>query len=359
MAGGTGGHLFPAMALAQELTRRGHEIHLMSDERISAYGEKFPAKKTHIVPSATPSKANPINFIKAGFVIVGGVFVAWQKLKEIKPDSVIAFGGYPIFPSFLAASLMGIPGILHEQNAVLGRANRALARFAKAMALSFEYTAFAERYDVKQIITGNPVRDRVREAAKGVGYSPIKQSGTIRLLIFGGSQGARIFSDLIPPAIALLPKNILKRLEITQQCRPEDLQRVAFAYKKAKVNVELAQFFPDLPERMVDAHLVISRSGASSIAELSALGCPAILIPLPGALDADQANNAALFEAVGGGWIAEQATISPQSLANQLEELFLEPSVLAKAAKKAKSIGQPKAVMKLADMAENIITRRK
>ncbi len=359
MAGGTGGHLFPAMALAQELERRGHEIHLMSDERVSAYGENFPAKQTYIVPSATPSLANPIKFIRAGFVILGGLFTAWQKLKKIKPDIVIGFGGYPIFPSFLAASLMGIKGILHEQNAVLGRANRALARLAKVMALSFEYTAYAERYSIMQIVTGNPVRDRVRKAASELAYSKLGESGKIRLLVFGGSQGARVFSDLIPPAIILLPEQLRKRLEITQQCRPEDLERVTSIYKSAKVNVELSEFFDDLPERMADSHLVISRSGASSVSELTVLGRPAILIPLPGSLDGDQANNAAFIESVGGGWVVEQDNISPQSLAKQLEELFLEPELLNDAANKSKSLGQPKAVERLADLAENIIKTKK
>jgi len=352
MAGGTGGHLFPAMALAQELHRNGHEVYLMSDSRVDAFGQGFPAKEIHVVPSATPSISHPIKFIKAGFTIVKGIFIAWRKLSKIKPDVVVGFGGYPVFPPLLAASLMGIPSILHEQNAVLGRANRALARFADALALSFEFTSFADRFRLDQVVTGNPVRDRVIQTAKTISYSKLKKTDKIKLLVFGGSQGARVFSDLVPEAIALMDKDLRKRLDIVQQCRTEDLERVASSYAKAKVNVELAAFFTDLPERMGQSHLVIARSGASSVAELTVLGRPAILIPLPSSLDGDQANNAAFIEASGGGWLLEQASISPLSLAKQLQTLFNEPEILNDAAKNAKLLAQPDAVIKLAKLVE-------
>lgn len=354
MAGGTGGHLFPAMALAQELRRRGHIIHLMTDERVTHYGDAFPARETHVVPSATPSIRNPLKFLRAGVLILAGIFSAWRKLKRIDPDAVIGFGGYPVFPPVMAASLMGIPGILHEQNAVMGRANRALARFADVLALSFENTKFAERYGISKVVTGNPVRDRVREVAKSVGYTPVKTNGVIRLLVFGGSQGARVFGDLVPPAIAELPEKLRKRLRVTQQCRAEDLERVTEAYRAAKVNVELATFFTDLPERMADCHMVICRSGASSVAELCVLGRPAIMIPLPGSLDADQKNNAMFLEDAGGGWVVEQATVSPQSLATRLAGLFEEPQALTDAAAAAKKLGQPQAVDILAATAERV-----
>lgn len=354
MAGGTGGHLFPAMALAEELRRRGHVTYLMTDERVSYAGEKFPARETIVVPSATPSIRNPLKFIRAGFVILRGVSVAWRELRRLDPDAVIGFGGYPVFPSFLAASLMGVPGILHEQNAVLGRANRALARFADRLALSFSQTQRAEKYALDKVVTGNPVRDRVREVAKGVTYTPLRKDGVARLLIFGGSQGARAFSDLVPPAIAQLPVEIRKRLRVTQQCRVEDLERVAEAYRVAKVNVELAAFFDDLPERMADSHLVICRSGASTISELAVLGRPAILVPLPGALDGDQRNNARYLTDAGGGWLVEQDTLSPQSLAKRLADMLTEPQILTDAAIRAAGLGRPLAVEKLADLAEAV-----
>jgi UDP-N-acetylglucosamine--N-acetylmuramyl-(pentapeptide) pyrophosphoryl-undecaprenol N-acetylglucosamine transferase len=346
------------MALAQELRRRGHDIQLMTDHRVAAYGDKFPASQTHIVPSATPSVRNPVKFFLAGCKILWGTGVAFGKLGAVKPDAVIGFGGYPVFPPFLAAAFAGIPGILHEQNAVMGRANRALGRFARVIALSFAKTSKAEAFASKSELVGNPVRDLVRAVAN-VPYPEIDPDGTVRLLVFGGSQGAGIFGKLVPPAIAELPADIRARLRVTQQCRPEDLDQVAETYRQAKVNVELQTFFNDLPERMANSHLVISRSGASSIAELAAIGRPAIMVPLPGAIDADQKNNALVMEAAGGGWIAEQATLTPQSLGNRLTSLLSDPAALQKAAAAAKSLGQPDAVVKLADVAERLAQKGK
>ena len=354
MAGGTGGHLFPAMALAEELKRRGHVIHLMTDHRVESYGGHFPARETHIVPSATPSLSNPVKFVTAGFRILWGIGVAWQKLGRIKPDAVVGFGGYPVFPPFIAAALRGIPGLLHEQNAVMGRANRALARLARSIATSFAEVRFAEPYAQKITLTGNPARDRVRDVAMAAGYLPPQDGGPLRLLVFGGSQGARAFSDLIPPAIALLPEIQRKRLEIVQQCRPEDLDRVAEIYRDLKLNMTLESFFADLPERMIKSHLVICRSGASTVAEIGVLGVPALFVPLPGSIDADQKANAATYERAGAGWLIEQANISPQSLANRLQELFNAPDRLQAAAKAAKAEGMPDAVTRLADLAETV-----
>jgi UDP-N-acetylglucosamine--N-acetylmuramyl-(pentapeptide) pyrophosphoryl-undecaprenol N-acetylglucosamine transferase len=358
MAGGTGGHLFPAMALAQELRRRGHDIQLMTDHRVAAYGDKFPASQTHIVPSATPSVRNPVKFVVAGCKIAWGTAIAFVKLSTVRPDAVIGFGGYPVFPPFLAARLLGIPGLLHEQNAVMGRANRALARFANSIALSFARTLKVEAFATKTTLTGNPVRDRVTMVA-GTPYPDLPADGPIRVVVTGGSQGARIFSDVMPAAIATLPDNLRQRLRLVQQCRAEDLDRVTEAYRGAKVNVELQQFFTDLPERIAAAHLVIARSGASTIAELTVLGRPAILVPLPGALDADQKNNALVMETAGAGWIMEQATLTPQSLGTRLASLLSDPAVLPRAAAAARSLGQPDAVVKLADVAERLAQKGK
>ncbi|KKC35604.1 UDP-diphospho-muramoylpentapeptide beta-N-acetylglucosaminyltransferase [Devosia epidermidihirudinis] len=356
MAGGTGGHLFPAMALAQELGRRGHVVELMTDHRVESYGADFPASEIHIVPSATPSLSNPIKFLSGGFKILGGIAVAYGMLRRSKPDCVIGFGGYPTFPPFIAANLQGIPGILHEQNAVMGRANRALSRFARVLAMSFPKTKFADNQTLDKVVTGNPVRDRVR-AVSTTPYPPLDSAGPIRLVVFGGSQGAKALSDIVPAAIGLVPVELRQRLQIVQQCRSEDLDRVAESYRQAKVNVELATFFGDLPERIANCHLVIGRSGASTIAELCVIGRPSILVPLPGALDADQKNNALVVEAAGGGWVAEQVTLSPQSLGTRLTTLLADPATLTKAAAAARSLGQPRAVEKLADLAEMLSVR--
>lgn len=351
MAGGTGGHLFPAMALAQELVRRGHAVELMTDHRVESYGVDFPASAIHIVPSATPSLRNPVKFVSAGFKILRGIAVAFGMLRKARPDCVIGFGGYPTFPPFMAANLLGIPGILHEQNAVMGRANRALGRFADLLAMSFGTTRFADTLGLEKVVTGNPVRDRVRAVAM-TPYPELTDNSPIRLVIFGGSQGAKALSDIVPSAIASLSEALRHRLQIVQQCRADDLDRVAEVYRQAKVNVELATFFTDLPERISRCHLVIGRSGASTIAELTVLGRPAILVPLPGALDADQKTNALVMETAGAGWVAEQATLSPQSLGTRLTTLLSDPGTLIKAAAAARSLGQPRAVEKLADMAE-------
>lgn len=358
IAGGTGGHLFPAMALAQELRRRGHMIHLMTDHRVTHYGEQFPASEIHVVPSATPSVRNPLVAGRAGLTILGGIGVALGKLRSIKPDVVVGFGGYPTFPPFVAASLLRIPGILHEQNAVLGRANRALGRFASVLALSFPETRFADAFAREKPVTGNPVRDRVRAVAE-TPYPALSPQGPINLLVFGGSQGARAFSDLVPPALAALPEALRQRLRVTQQARAEDLDRVAEMYRQAKINVELAAFFTDLPERMAQSHLVIARSGASTVAELTVLGRPAVLVPLPGSIDADQKNNAQRIDSAGAGWIAEQATLSPLSLATRLETLLTQAGKLDAAARAAKSLGRPEAVERLADLTLALAAQRK
>lgn len=357
MAGGTGGHLFPAMALAQELRRRGHVIHLMTDRRVKSHGDSFPAREVHVVQSATPSIRNPIKFVVACVKIAAGILSAYFKLRKIQPDVVVGFGGYPVFPPFFSAWLAGVPGILHEQNAVMGRANRALAGMSKVIAASFDTTKFAEPYAEKIVVTGNPVRDRVRDAAEHFRYSAPKVGGRIDLLVFGGSQGARAISEIVPAAVAGLPEEMRKRLRIVQQCRADDLERVASVYRDLKLNVELSPFFDDLPERMIQSHLVIGRSGASTVAELGVLGCPAILIPLPGSLDADQRANAAVFEMAGAGWLLEQATLSPQSLGTRLYELFSTPELLELAAQRAKALGQPDAVMRLADLTEQVAQR--
>ncbi|OAM79185.1 undecaprenyldiphospho-muramoylpentapeptide beta-N-acetylglucosaminyltransferase [Devosia elaeis] len=351
MAGGTGGHLFPAMALAQELIRRGHAVELMTDHRVESYGADFPARQIHIVPAATPSGGNPLKLAAAAMTILRGMAVAHGKLRKLRPDAVIGFGGYPTFPPFIAANVLGIPGILHEQNAVMGRANRALARFADMLAMSFPQTKFADRHGLDKVLTGNPVRDRVR-ALIGKPYPALDGHGPIRLVVTGGSQGARVLSDMVPEAIALLPPELRNRLQIVQQARPEDVERVTDNYRRSRTSVEIASFIPDLPERIADAHLVICRAGASTITELAVLGRPAILVPLPGSLDADQKHNALFLEQGGGGWVAEQATLSPQSLATRLHDLLTDPPALQRAAEAARALGRPDAVEKLAGLAE-------
>ncbi len=357
MAGGTGGHLFAAQALAEELSKRGHRAELVTDKRAAPISESFPPRAIHVVPAASPDPRRPVAALKAGGIIVYGLAVAFGVLRRIEADAVVGFGGYPSFPPFLAAALMGIPGLLHEQNAVMGRANRALARFADALALGFEATRGAERFKIAKHVTGNPVRAQVLALA-GRALAPIENGGAIRLLVFGGSQGARFLSEVVPGAVIGLPEDLRARIEVTQQCREEDLDRVTRAYGEARVNVELATFFADLPERIAGSHLVIARAGASTIAELAVIGRPAVLIPLPGSLDQDQLANASVAADAGGAVVMEQATISPQSLASELAGLLARPERLATMAAAMQSLGRPDAASRLADIATELAAPR-
>ena len=351
MAGGTGGHLFPAMALAQELRRRGHTIHLMTDHRVGAYGD-FPASKIHVVPSATPSVRNPLRMVAASFKILYGIAVAWLKLRRIRPAVVVGFGGYPVFPPFLAARLLGIPGVLHEQNAVMGRANKALSARVDAIAGGF-LPEDESPAGLKTVATGNPVRPQVLEAAK-TPYAPSAGEDPFRLLVFGGSQGAKFFSDAVPPAVALLSESRRRRLLVTQQARADDVVRVKAAYAELGVEAQVLPFFTDMAERMAAAHLVISRSGASTVSEVAVVGRPALFVPYPYALDHDQAANAAALAGSGGAEVHPQSTLSPERIAALVGGLMDDSERLVRMAAAAKSAGKPDAARLLADLTEAI-----
>jgi len=351
-AGGTGGHLFPAEALARVLTARGWSIHLATDHRVDAYARDFPADRIHIIPSATLTR-KPGEAARAVGRLAQGFLAARKMIKEIGPSVAIGFGGYPTVPPMLAAARAKVPTIVHDQNAVLGRANRFLARRMTAIATAFDRVKGAEEFVYRVVETGNPVRAAVREAAR-VAYPERRADQSFNLLVFGGSQGARFFSELMPPTIAKLAKDIISRLAITQQCRPEDLDQVAITYKQAGVAAELQPFFEDMPSRIAQSHLVVSRSGASTVAELAVIGRPAIMVPLPHALDQDQKANAAILARAGGGWMVEQRDMTPDRLAGDLGELIAHPERLAAAAAAAKSVGRPDAVERLADLVERV-----
>ena len=350
-AGGTGGHLFPAFALAEELARRGVAVDLMTDMRGDRYGGGFPARKVYQVPSATLASRAPSDVAKTLMTLARGTGTAFRMLGQAKPHAVIGFGGYPTYPPLVAARLRGIPTAIHEQNAVLGRANKLLANRVTAIATSFDRTKFLDgRLAAKSVLTGNPVRKAVLEAAT-LGFLPPLSDSPIRILIFGGSQGARYFSDIVPLALFALSDALRTRLRVVQQAREEDMERVREAYAESGIKAEIAPFFTDLPARMADAHLIIGRAGASTVAELTVIGRPSILVPLPHALDNDQLNNARRLEEAGGAWCFEQRNLSPERLADELEKLLKTPDTLAAAAKAAKNAGRPDAVRNLADFA--------
>jgi len=348
-AGGTGGHLFPAQALAAELERRGRTIVVMTDARGRNYNAAFPGASIQTVPSAT--FAGVLSLLTAPFAILAGVLVGLSKLLRLKPAAVIGFGGYPSLPVMIAAGLGGFPTIIHEQNAVLGRVNRLVAGFVRAIAASFPLVRFAPKDPARSVFTGNPVRPEAAALA-GAPYEAPSGESTIYLLVFGGSQGARALSELVPAAVAKLPQALRARLAIVQQCRPEDIDMVRAAY--AGANVELASFFSDLPRRMARAHLVISRSGASTVSELAVIGRPAILIPYPFATDDHQTANADVLARAGAAWTIQQRDLTADKLAAMLEQAFADPAALAARAAAARALGKPDAARALADLVDRI-----
>jgi UDP-N-acetylglucosamine--N-acetylmuramyl-(pentapeptide) pyrophosphoryl-undecaprenol N-acetylglucosamine transferase len=354
-AGGTGGHLFPASALAEELVRRGYAVELATDARAERYGADFPARAVHNIPSATLTGRSPSAVVKTFSRLGLGFMGARRLLKRLQPAAVIGFGGYPTLPPILAARSLGIPTAIHEQNAVMGRANRLLARFVDRIAISFTPTKrLSRKAEAKAKVTGTPVRDTVL-AFRDVPYLPPEPAGRLLLLVFGGSQGAHFFAEVLPPALTLLPARFRWRLTLVQQAREEDIEGLRAAYQEAGFAAHLSPFFRDLPERIATAHLVIARSGASTVTELMTIGRPALLVPLPHALDNDQLENATRLQEAGGGWCVRQAELTPERLARELARLFAAPDVLANAAERAKAMAQTDAVAKLADLAEDLV----
>ncbi|RUV19553.1 undecaprenyldiphospho-muramoylpentapeptide beta-N-acetylglucosaminyltransferase [Mesorhizobium sp. M7A.F.Ca.MR.245.00.0.0] len=355
-AGGTGGHLFPAEALAHELNERGWSVHLATDDRAERFAGHFPAAAVHPIQSATMGSKNPFALLGAFWKIWRGVRQASAVIGRIKPDAVVGFGGYPTLPPLYAATRRKVPTLIHEQNAVMGRANRALAGRVDAIAGGFlpQDTSAA---GVKTVTTGNPVRPAVLEAAR-MNYAASTGEQPFRLLVFGGSQGAQFFSDAVPGAIALLSDAQRKRLVITQQARADDVARVKAAYAALGVAVEVSPFFTDMAQRMAAAHLVISRSGASTVSEIAVIGRPALLVPYPYALDHDQAANAAALAAAGGGEVHPQSSLSPEHIAALIGELMDDPDRLMAMAAGAKSAGRPDAARLLADLTEAIASKK-
>ena len=349
-AGGTGGHLFPAEALAEALARRGCTIDLATDDRAERYGKRFPARQIHVIASETVRSRNPLSLARTGTIMSLALLRASLLLRRIKPAVVVGFGGYPTLAPVLAATWRRIPTIIHEQNAVMGRANTFLAPRVRAIATSFTGVLDqAPALAAKATRTGNPVRPAVIAAA-AMPYPELASDGLVRLLVFGGSQGARIMSQVGPAAIARLDQALRVRLLVAQQARAEDLAEVRDAYARTGISAEVAAFFPDLPARIAAAHLVVGRSGASTVAELAAIGRPAILVPLPHALDQDQRANAAVLETAGGAIALRQDDFTPERLAAEITALAAAPGRLTAMATAAKSAGAIDAAERLADL---------
>jgi UDP-N-acetylglucosamine--N-acetylmuramyl-(pentapeptide) pyrophosphoryl-undecaprenol N-acetylglucosamine transferase len=348
-AGGTGGHLFPAAALAAALAKRGAEVELATDSRALKYGGEFPARAIHAIPAATTTGAGARAKAQASLTLGAGLAAAFVKLMRIKPRAVVGFGGYPTVPPLIAAWLLRIPSVLHEQNAVMGRANRFLSARVNLIACGFaEMKGVDGRIRAKLRLTGNPVRPAVIAAA-ALAY-PEAVGRRLNVLVTGGSQGARVMADVVPAALALLPADERQWIRLTQQARGEDSSRVAAACARMNFPVEIAEFFADLPARIAAAHLVIGRAGASTVSELAVIGRPSVLVPFPHALDQDQAANAAALAASGGAVVVPQDEFTPERLAAILRDTLAAPAKLAEAASAAKSVGVPDAAERLADL---------
>jgi len=351
--GGTGGHLFPAEALAKELQARGKKIVVMTDKRGKSYRDVFPGADIAIVPSAAFSDRSALGLITAPFEIIAGIVVSFAKLKALKPSAVVGFGGYPSVPVMLAACMAGLPTAILSPDALLGRANRLLMNYVRVIAANFPLVRFLPKNQKKIVYTGNPLRPDVI-ALHAAPYETPAVNGEVRLLVFGGSQGARVFSERMPAAIKLLPAELKARLSLVQQCRPEDLDSVRREYEALGIKAELASFFQNMPAQIAKAHLVIARSGGGTVSELACIGRPAILVPLPRALDDNQTPNAEALVNAGGGWRVPQTDFTPENIAKMLEAAFANPQGLAERASAALSLAKPEATKALADLVETL-----
>jgi UDP-N-acetylglucosamine--N-acetylmuramyl-(pentapeptide) pyrophosphoryl-undecaprenol N-acetylglucosamine transferase len=349
--GGTGGHVFPAEALAGELEARGVPFALVTDSRGRKWQGVLSRRPIHYVHSASPSGSLGAR-LRALLSLGLGLFDAWRALGRIDPAAVVGFGGYASVPTMIAARLRRTPAMVHEQNAVLGKANRLVLGGVSKVATSFARTRFVN--ESRAHLVGNPVRDAVK-ALRGSTYRAPGPDRVIDLLMFGGSQGAASFSQVIPDAILSLPAPLRARLRIVQQCRPEDLEKVRGRYLQANIIAELAPFFADLPQRLASAHLVIGRSGASTVAELATIGRPSILVPYPHAADDHQTANARAFEANGACIVIPHAEFTAPTLAGHLRALFDAPERMAAMAVAAHAAGRPDAAARLADLVGELI----
>ena len=354
-AGGTGGHLFPARALAQELLERGRAVVAVTDRRGGDIANGLEGMPVHRLRASALSGRGLAGKISGAIDLMIGTLEARRLLRRLRPSAVVGFGGYPTVPPLYAAQRLGIRTAIHEQNAVLGRANRMLAGRVDLIATSFESTAGLEGIAASRIVlTGNPVRAEIAALHQG-GYRAPNGDGRLRVLVFGGSQGARILSQVMPAALESLPAGARERFVLAQQCRPEDVEAVRETYARLGVAAEIAPFFADMDVRLANAQLVICRAGASTVAELSAAGRPALLVPYRFATDDHQGANARAAEADGAAWLMPEDAFTPEAVAARLEALVACPRQLVDAAAAAHRRGHPEAARTLADAVERLL----
>ncbi|MEM9168902.1 MAG: UDP-N-acetylglucosamine--N-acetylmuramyl-(pentapeptide) pyrophosphoryl-undecaprenol N-acetylglucosamine transferase [Pseudomonadota bacterium] len=352
-AGGTGGHMFPAQALAQALKRRGRRVLLVTDARGARYAEDFPADARAQIAAASPNVGGPLAKIAAGAALARGVLTALGALRRERVAAAVGFGGYPSAPTLTAARLLGVPYGVHEQNGVLGRANRLVVRGAAFTAHAFANLDRAPEGLARRREVGHPIRDAVRPHVDAP-YTPPSADGAIRLLIFGGSQGAAILSRVAPAAAARLPEDLRRRLQVVHQAREDDVAAVGAIYADAGIDHDVAPFFKDLPKRIADAHLVVARSGASTVTEISLIGRPAIFVPLAIAMDDHQTGNARALADAGAAEIFSEKEFTRDALAKRLETMLRCDDALAAMAKKARGRVKAGAAEALADLVDEV-----
>ncbi|MEL0107135.1 MAG: undecaprenyldiphospho-muramoylpentapeptide beta-N-acetylglucosaminyltransferase [Rhodospirillales bacterium] len=354
-AGGTGGHVFPAEALAVELKNRGCRLALITDRRGGYYNGGLSDVETHRIQAGGVAGKGMLARMKSLPELAFGTLQARSLLRKLKPAVVVGFGGYASFPTLMAATIAGFPTVIHEQNAILGRANRLLASRVDRIATSFERSrGLPEESNGKVVCTGMPVRSAI-VAKRGTPYPPLREDSPINVMVMGGSQGARVFSEVLPSALVKLDPRWRERLAMTQQCRPEDLETVRQSYVGLGIKADLSSFFSDIPERLAAAHLLIGRSGASTVAEITAIGRPAIMVPYPYAVDDHQTANAHAIDEEGGGWLMPEQSFTPDSLVERLNALFGYPTALENAAACSLAIGRPEAAQTFADVVCNVM----
>ncbi len=354
-AGGTGGHMIPAHAVAEELMARGHHVALVTDERGAKIPGIFRDAAVHVLPAGR-MQGGPMGWIKGLRGIMAGRDMARRMYETFKPSVVVGFGGYPALPALLGALKDDIPTAVHEQNAVLGRVNRYLAGKVNAIATAYpDVERLKPRYSGKVHLVGNPVREEVL-ALRDEEFPALTDESVFRLLVTGGSQGASILSQVVPEGLSMLPISLRRRLQVTQQCRAEDIERVRATYAEMEIPADLATYINDIPEKLSWAHLVIARAGASTLAELTVAGRPAILIPLPSAMDDHQTANVRELVEAGGARSIPQSHFTPVELAKQMQKMAMEPGALQNAARRAWNCGRPNAARDMADLLESIGT---
>lgn len=352
-AGGTGGHVFPAEALARELLGRGLRVALITDRRGGKFGDDLviPAYRVRASALGKGLFGKVRSIAEMGI----GVLQAKRHLKKLKPAAVVGFGGYPSAPTLYAAAQLNIPIVLHEQNAVLGRANRVLMNKAKIIATSFPtVVGLKPTANVRLVQTGNPVRPAF-VALRGTPYAPLTDDSPMRILVLGGSLGAMVFGQVVPQALLQMPSHLRRRIVIAQQCRKENIEQARSAFAGAGIEAELATFFTDVPERMAAAHLVICRAGGSTVAELTAVGRPSILVPFPHGHAGEQTANAEAIAEAGGAWLIPEQAFTPEALAVRLESLMTLPATLTKTAAAARAWGRVTAADNLADCVVEVV----